>query len=43
MDIKKENKNKKNLQVTKLGQTKCQNSSMSKIDRLKLVGRIFSY
>jgi hypothetical protein len=28
-------KKKKNVQVTKLAQTRCQNVSMSKIDRLK--------
>jgi hypothetical protein len=40
MDKKKK---KKILQVTKLAQTRYQNLSMSKIDCLKLVGRIFSY
>jgi uncharacterized protein YozE (UPF0346 family) len=41
--IKKEKKKKKNLQVTKLAETRCQNLSMPKMDRLKLVGHIFSY
>jgi flagellar biosynthesis protein FlhB len=44
MNVQMDKKNKKKiLQVTKLAQTKCQNLSMSKIDCLKLVGRIFSY